>query len=177
MPPKKKPTPQAAARAALPTADEAIAFLAEQGKQPMADAVTALADYARSSGFDANPVSGTTVSLYGPKDLLDRARKASTAGLSTDVAEGFQKFLDGTWEPKQPSSWGTEGEKITTSTRVPEDLIKKVKTAAVEFATARDWDMRRGYALTAQHIALQWLEHLYPAPKTKTAAGRKPAAE
>ncbi|MFJ5294523.1 hypothetical protein [Streptomyces sp. NPDC088348] len=177
MPPKKK-TPQAAARAALPTADEAISFLVEQGQQPMADAVTALADYTRSSGYDAHPVSGTTVSLYGPSELFDRARKASTAGLNTDVIKGFQQFLDGKWKPKQPATRATEGEKITTSVRAPEALVAEVKAAATEFATTRDWDMRRGYALTAQHVALQWLEHLYPAPKAKkTTAGRKPAAE
>ncbi|MFD3516311.1 hypothetical protein [Streptomyces sp. NPDC058657] len=167
------PNRRAATEAALPQAHAAVAFLRAEGQEDLADAVTVVTEYAADSAArqtrkaETNSHSAPSFTIAGTASDVQRVKSLSP-NVTSDVIEGFERFLAGEWEPAQPERSrrhsGQAREAITI--RVPADLVDRVNERAAHYATEHNFRTGRGYDLHARSIALQWLIRKYPEPTT-----------
>lgn len=169
-PSQKKASKRDAVNAAIPTAQQAVDYLRDNGEDGMAAAVSTVIEYA------ANPVFGSptpTLSLFVEKAFRDHVKTAVGAGsITAIVREGFEAFLAGTWLPPQPQRMpkGSKAEKASMSIRADGDLVKRVEAKGEEYAQEQGWSMAQGYKLNARQVAIAYLEHVYPMPEEAPAA-------
>jgi hypothetical protein len=170
MPPSKR----AKVHEAAPLVQEAIGTLRSSGSDQQADAVQTVLDIAlETAGQSVQFASGGQPNMAIPIDfeLHNRAYARST-NLTADVLEGWQRFLDGKWTPKQPTraAHGKGKAKSVLNVRAPKAFVDQVDAAADRLIAEKGWPVTRGYKLNARHIAVQWIARKYPAPRKSEAA-------
>lgn len=159
-------------RAVAPTAQRAVAYLRDQGETDMADAVQTVLDYATAP----TPNRGDpAISLYLDRAFRDHVKKRvkeTGVDAAVTVREGFEAFLDGSWDPPQPkrAARDTPLDKVNFSVRAPAELVERVQERAAEYTREQGWPAARGYALNAMQVAAAYLAHVYPMPEEAPAA-------
>ncbi|MGY0065132.1 hypothetical protein ACWY4P_53425 (plasmid) [Streptomyces sp. LZ34] len=159
-------------RAVAPTAQRAVAYLRKQGKKDMADAVQFVLDYATTPTPNRGDPS---ISLYLNRAFRDHVKaqvEATGVDAAATVREGFEAFLDGSWEPPQPkrAATGATLDKVNFSVRAPAELVERVQARAAEYTREQGWPTGKGYALNAMQVAAAYLAHVYPMPEEAPAA-------
>lgn len=107
----------------------AIDRLTAEGATDLAAAVKELAeDYEESRTF-----SGPTVPFKAEAELLEAVGEGR---VNRVVFDGVQAFLRGELEPVRTRRTGT---KASTSVRLPEDLVARLKAACAMYSEEADW--------------------------------------
>lgn len=153
---------------AIPQAEQAIETLQQAGEDSQAAAVKTVLDYAKDlfQSTARHSVLGVEeaaepLAMYMDYRLHLRVRDLSP-NPKDDVLEGWEKFMSGEWAPERPQQSAVT--KTTMTVRVLPSRMAEVNAAAEEFGRERDWSMLRGFKLTANSLAVQWLAKKYPAP-------------
>lgn len=157
---------------AIPQVEQVVEKLQEAGDKNEAAAVKTVLDYAKDlfKATARHSVLGVEeaaepMAMYLDYRLHLRVREQSQSP-KDDVLEGWEKFEAGEWAPEEPHQVAVT--KTTMTVRVPPSRVAKINAAAEEFGLERGWSMKRGFKLTANSLAVQWLARKYPAPAGET---------
>lgn len=173
MPPSKR-TRVAEAR---PVVESVIEQLRSDGAASDADAVQTVLDVALEA--TASGKTSVTYSSSGQPNMaipIDSALHLRvydrSSNLTADVLEGWQRFLEGKWKPKEPkrAPLGKGKAKSVLNVRAPAEYVARVEAAADRMVAEMGWSTKRGYKLNARQIAVQWLARKYPEARAKAPA-------
>lgn len=173
--PVPRTSQRAAALAALPDAEQAIAFLEAKGKTSMAAAVTTIAEFTRQVGEaqiraaqrDAETMD-PNFSIRMPVIVRDHLAKAAAKdGLTNVVTNALKHIAEGRFEPVKPqrNPFGAGLEMTALNVRASQELRDQAAGRLAEFGEQVTWTPRLSQAV------LQWLVARYPLPEKK--AGKK----
>ncbi|MFD1278036.1 hypothetical protein [Streptomyces kaempferi] len=163
---------------AEPLVNEGIAILRSNGADAQADAVATVLQYAVAQVKQRKSRAmsgGKPIAVPLRPNLYLRAYR-SDVNLTKLVLEGWKAFQASEWEPVHPKpefaleSGADATGRAMLNIRVPEEALEAAEDAASAWVAEHDWPTKRGYRLTARHVAAQWLALQFPADEQEEAA-------
>ena len=129
-----KPTAKNATKETIALARKAAAYLKDHNQDELAKAVTALVSAAPTWARQG----GDAISMWLPVDVKQRLQEAidsGTTSIKQEVLNGVDAYLSGEWIPSRPHHRrGAGAEKVSASTRVPDEVVWQVEAHAETYA-------------------------------------------
>ncbi|GAA0500726.1 hypothetical protein [Streptomyces olivaceiscleroticus] len=160
---------------ALPDAQQAVTYLAENGQDTLARAVetvTKLAQDAAEATARATQRQENLDQSYSLKVTAEHRQHINTVvekgakEITPAVHKRLQMFCKGTWTPDKPvrARRGTAPEKVFVNVRIPDELATEVDRIGKDPARVAE---RGGYELGLRQVAIAALETEFRMPKTR----------